>query len=289
MKKIWEQFISLNSDKNFNGDILLSAKNYFNDDYIQKEDYMIDFINSNNNEIEKLLNVDIFPLPIPSDREGYYGNNHFSYWLSGLMDLMQINSWMNKNNIIYNSVLDLGCASGRLLRHFFNYQNIKTIGCDINRIHIDWVSNFLPQEIVVFQNTSIPHIPLPDNSVDLITAFSIFTHIESFDTTWLMEINRILSKNGIAWITVNNDRILKDMLPTWPLYNHIKNHNMFDKNDKILTDDRLIIRYDDKKSYSSYVFYKDSYILKSWGKILNIIDHFPAIPIFQEIYVMKKK
>ncbi len=65
--------------------------------------------------------------------------------------------------------------------------------CDINRRHVDWCNLHLPRSIRVFQNTSLPLIPLPEGAVDLVSAFSVFSHIEAFDTTWLMEIRRVLA------------------------------------------------------------------------------------------------
>ena len=45
----------------------------------------------------------------------------------------------------------------------------------------------------VFQNHSIPTLPLPDASIDLITAFSVFTHMEGMETAWLMECHCVFS------------------------------------------------------------------------------------------------
>jgi hypothetical protein len=51
----------------------------------------------------------------------------------------------------------------------------------------------------------------------MISAYSVFTHIEAMETTWLMELRRVLRKGGIAWITVHTEGTLADMTPDWPL------------------------------------------------------------------------
>jgi len=95
------------------------------------------------------------------------------------------------------SYLDFGCATGRVIRHFGAAEpQIKTYGCDINRMHVDWCAKYLPENITVFQNHSIPTLSLPDNSIDMVSAFSVFTHIEAFETSWLMELRRILRPGG---------------------------------------------------------------------------------------------
>src|SRR5262249_35950762 len=159
--------------------------------------------------------------------------------------------------------LDFGCASGRILRHmFYQAQTPEIWGCDINRRHVEWVSAHLPGEIRVFQNTSLPHLPLPDSSVDVITAFSVFTHIESFDTAWLMELRRILKPNGIAWLTVHADRTWREMTPDWPIYNALVHHKDYAElaKHRDLPAERIVFRWHGDRSYSANVFYREEYL-----------------------------
>ena len=207
---IWEDFIALNSNIEPNFLLLKNASNYYEGDS-RKEDWRgLDIADA-------LLN-DIFPLPTTEDREGYYGANHFSYWASGLFDARHLVSVANKYGLTARNYLDFGCASGRVIRHMaLENPSLSVMGCDINRLHVEWCNANLPSNCVVFQNHSIPTLPLGDNSIDLISAYSVFTHIEALETAWLMELRRVLRPGGIAWITVHTEHTLIDMNENWPL------------------------------------------------------------------------
>lgn len=48
----------------------------------------------------------------------------------------------------------------------------------------------------------LPNYPVEDNYFDLVTAFSVFTHIDVFETAFVAEIRRILKPGGLACLTV---------------------------------------------------------------------------------------
>ncbi len=239
--------------------------------------------------LEQALAGDTAPLPTTAQREGYYGSNHFNYWASGLRDYCQLLEWLEANNTERGTLLDLGCATGRLIRHA-HIGFGEVIGCDINRAHVDWVMQYLPRAIAAFQNTSIPTLPLSDASVDVVTAFSVFTHIECFDTTWLMELRRILRPGGVAWLTIHGDRTWRDISPSWPLYASLIAHPDYSRHraGADLPQERLVFRWHGERSYSAQVFYRETYIRRVWGRILAVRDMFPALPFFQDIVVLQK-
>ena len=167
----------------------------------------------------------------------------------------------------------------------------RVIGCDINRLHVDWVARNLPREIEIFQNTSIPYLPLPDESLDVVTAFSVFTHIETFDTAWLMEIKRVLRPGGIAWLTVHSDRTWREITPDWPLYGALKTHPEYIQlkgQDKI-PQERTVFRWISDASYSANVFYTEEYLHRIWDRIMPMRDMFPGLPHFQDVVVLQKE
>jgi SAM-dependent methyltransferase len=211
---VWEDFISLNSTADYAaGKTHEPVKSY-----VEQADGSVVW-DASRLPVEVAVSRDTAPLPLTEHREGYYGPNHYNYWASGLRDWFQILEWCEANDHKINSVLDMGCASGRLLRHLHYQSDVRdVIGCDINRAHVDWVGRHLPREVRVFQNSSIPTLPLPDASLDIVTAFSVMTHIETFDSTWLMELCRVLRPGGIAWLTFHGDRTWRELEPSWPLY-----------------------------------------------------------------------
>lgn len=283
---VWEDLIALNSTVELKTELLGPVSDYLNlrDNSVCWDETKVQLFDA--------VQKDRAPLPMEKDREGYYGANHFNYWASGLRDWLQISEWLEKHQIKVTSALDIGCASGRLIRHLQAQTDMEVVvGCDINRLHVDWVSQYLPESIMVFQNSSLPTLPLPDNSLDLITAFSVFTHVESFDTTWLMELRRLLRPGGIAWLTVHSDRTWHEMEITWPLYQALKNNSEFKMIRSLpeLPQDRTIIRWHKDRSYSANIFYRESYLRQVWGRILNFEDIFAGLPNYQDIVVLCKR
>jgi len=55
---------------------------------------------------------------------------------------------------------------------------------------------------------------LPDNMYDLIYAVSVFTHIDNSRDYWLAEIHRMLTPQGKAFITYNDETIFKEEVGT---------------------------------------------------------------------------
>lgn len=285
-KEVWEDLISLNAFGDYRFETLDEAAAYRSDDRSG-----IDWSDECGN-LEEALPLDRSPLPTTTDREGYFGPNHFSYWASGLRDRNNLMSCARRLGVDVRSYLDFGCATGRVIRHFASAEpQIRTHGCDINRMHIDWCAKNLPANISLFQNHSIPTLPLPDDSIDLVSAFSVFTHIEAFETSWLMELRRILKPGGIAWLTVHSEKTFEEVEEGWPLYVALKNHPEFKRyrSNRVMDRDRLVFRWKSDRSYSSNVFYTSDYLERTWGRIMGIAETHRRLPVFQDVVVLQKE
>jgi SAM-dependent methyltransferase len=148
---------------------------------------------------------DPYPIPAEKDREGYCVQDDARYWYLGLSDFLKIQYIAKKYNVTIDKYFDFGCASGRVLRHFLCQSKTSEIwGSDINSNHINWINQFLPKIKAIFNHT-IPSLPLEDNYFDVVSAFSVFTHIDTFEIAWLSELRRILKPNGIAYITYHDE------------------------------------------------------------------------------------
>lgn len=283
MDRHWENNISINSliDRSFS--VLPSAAMLVADENVRDRLSPL--------EIDAALR-DTYPLPETSDREGYFGQDHIQYWLSGYKDAESLLDAAKKHNVNVSRYMDLGCSSGRVLRHFgIQRPDISTIGCDINRLHVTWCNSYLPTSCSVFQNHSIPTIPIQDSYLDLVSAFSVFTHIEAFETTWLMELCRVLRSGGLAWLTFHTELTLKAMDEEWPLFSPVMTHpdaNKLLNDDREFSGDRLVLRWHAEQSYSSNVFYKRSYLEKMISSIFEIVDYRHQFPQYQDVYVLRK-
>jgi SAM-dependent methyltransferase len=94
-------------------------------------------------------------------------------------------------------VLDFGCGSGKLLRHFLKEaKECEFIGCDIDEPSINWLQEHFTPPLTVFTCGEEPGLPLPDEHIDLALAMSVFTHLTEHWAGWLLEIHRVLRPGG---------------------------------------------------------------------------------------------
>jgi len=282
---IWEDYICLNSGAEKRFTVLGPAASHRDADSRLTWWAGLDYAEA--------LARDTDPLPETADREGYFGANHFSYWASGLRDARMLMDTALSLGVQPRAYLDLGCASGRVTRHTAReYPRMQTFGCDINRLHVEWCNAYLPPVVVTFQNHSVPSLPLESNSVDIVSAYSVFTHIEAMETAWLMELRRILRPGGIAWITLHTEGTLQDMTPEWPLWAPVMTHpegaRLFDAGRRGFPGDRLVLRWLADRSYSSQVFYKEAYVRAAWGRLLEIADFRRCHPEYQDVLILRK-
>lgn len=282
--RIWEDLITLNSAGEPRFELLSPAATHLETDRRRESWADLDYAEA--------LARDTAPLPAIADREGYYGEDHFSYWASGLQDMRLMIGTAKAHGVEARSWLDLGCASGRVLRHVLHeHPEIRAIGCDINRWHAEWCSIHLPGNGVFFQSSSVPALPLEDNSVDLVSAYSVFTHIEALETAWLMELRRVLRPGGLAWITVHTEFTLQDMTPDWPLWDPVMKHpeaaTRLDEA-RAFVGNRLVLRWLNNRSYASNVFYRLDYLKAHWGRVLEVAEVRRRHPSFQDVLILRK-
>jgi SAM-dependent methyltransferase len=95
-------------------------------------------------------------------------------------------------------VLDFGCGAGKLLRHLLGEARTATFyGCDIDEPSIDWLRAHMSPPINAFVNAPSPPLPLEEASLDLVLAMSVFTHLTTEWSAWLVELHRVLKPDGL--------------------------------------------------------------------------------------------
>ncbi len=247
--------------------------------------------------IADFVSKDTWPIPTAEDREGYSVGFDEAYWLSGLEDYLKIMEIAKQNEIAPKSVMDFGCATGRVVRHFAAHSDIPEIwGTDINQRHVRWLYEHLPMSVKPVFNHCIPTLPIPDSSVDIITAFSVFTHIDTFETHWLAELSRIMSDGGMCYLTVHNEA-------TWKvLHKEIDNekNRLIQSIAKIdpdfknqlaqpMPEGRKIYRFTQSGPYRAQVFHSNSYLRNVWGRFFDIEAIMPCHHVRQTVVVLRKK
>ena len=123
--------------------------------------------------------------------------------VSRMLDVLQQSS---NSPVPLRYVLDLGCASGRMLRFVPRDNAAEHWGLDINANQIAWCQEHLSPPMLFAVITTAPHLPFEDHYFDLVYCGSVFTHIAELADAWLLELRRVLRPGGYAFITIHSRR-----------------------------------------------------------------------------------
>lgn len=173
-------------------------------------------------ELAKPLSERIPPTPL----RHYYGYKDGRwqddlYISTGLNDTRAMRAILADDGftIIGERIMDFGCASGRLLRHFEKEaMEAEAWGVDLHSPGIHWAQAHLSPPFHFFTNSTNPHLPFNDNYFGLIFAGSVWTHIGELDDAWLLEMRRILRPGGRIYITISDQNTLEEIKRTNPTH-----------------------------------------------------------------------
>ena len=242
----------------------------------------------------KAIQTDRLPPLIPSDefRFSYALGDESKYLAWGAYDHKLILDTITKAGIMKNnlSILDFGCSSGRVLRHFepqIRENSWRAIGCDIQARAIEsmradnWSDGF-----EFFTSTTLPHLPLEDNSIDVIYSFSVFTHTKYLWDAWLFELKRVLKPGGLMMHTVH----LED---AWMFYNKNRNETWVQNSQVPEVYDTPEMNVDflfDGDASVSQVFWKEEVLRNYWSRYFTSIEIFPPSKefSFQNRVILRK-
>jgi ubiquinone/menaquinone biosynthesis C-methylase UbiE len=213
------------------------------------------------------------PVPAPDDRMGYSPNDAEEYLRWGRDDKnlvkTQIDKHLNKTDDV--SILDFGCSSGRVLRHFYaeaKLRNWTLSGVDIQAKPIQWMREFLPSTFCVYTGSTMPILPFPDNNFDVIYGFSIFTHIKFHWDMWLLELKRVLKPGGLLIQTIHTENAWRFYYDhrdvSWVANNH--SATMLNARDMPYE----YFYYGDMSV--SQVFWKREVARAYWGRYFTVLD-----------------
>ena len=108
-------------------------------------------------------------------------------------------------------VLDFGCGSGKVMRHFLAEAEICELwGCDIDARSVDWINAELHPPLHAFTNGEVPPLDQPSKSFDLVWSVSVFTHLTDHWAGWLAELHRVLRPGGLAIVSFLGGAMYED-------------------------------------------------------------------------------
>lgn len=136
-----------------------------------------------------------------------------------------------------NRILEMGCATGRMLRHLKPFtESCEIWGIDIDAKYIYWCQQNLNPPFHFATTTTIPHLPFGDGYFNLIYTGSVFTHIDDLAEAWFLELSRLLSPSGRLYVTIcdsntvnlldtsakDNYVMARKIMSSYDLYNNFK-------------------------------------------------------------------
>ncbi len=168
-------------------------------------------------------------------------------------------------------VLDFGCGAGRVLRQFVReHRDADLWGCDVHEPSIAWLQAHLSPPLHVFVNDTAPPLPLETDSVDLVYALSVWTHLADDWSDWLLELHRILGPTGVAVITTLGE-------PMWE--QHLGKPFFQDQLRRPWDDERVglfVTNYGMPQDDIGPVVYQSEWWTREhWGRAFEILDFAP--------------
>jgi SAM-dependent methyltransferase len=177
------------------------------------------------------------------------------------------------------SVLEIGCGSARLIRHFRCMDGARVVGTDADPKAIEWCRRNIPgMEFHV--NKLSPPLPFDANSFDLAFAASVFTHIPlTVQQAWIEEMCRVIRPSGFFICTIEG----------W--FN--QRRQLSPENRAQLRADRqlMLLPNDINSSLSTKaldswdVFQLRDQVIGAFGSAFEILDYRPGV---QDVLILRK-
>ena len=173
-------------------------------------------------------------------------------------------------------ILDFGCGSGRVLRHFADVaERSEFWGCDISRDCIAWMKKYFQPPFHFLLNSENPPLPFKSDYFDCIYACSVFSHLPDSWEGWLEEIRRILKPEGIALIS----------------YMSRTAHEYF-LGETLQEEDSVIEVTSENQRWEHggpYVYHTYQWIIENWSPILHLDAIFrEGLDGFQSVALLRK-
>jgi len=145
----------------------------------------------------------VLPIP-PPDLAARIGGTYEQYRVIGaghreILEELLPEDW----SFVGKTVLDFGCGTGRTLAAFAEKTGETEFwGCDIHEPSIEWAQQHLSPPFRFFACNETPPLDQPGVRFDLVYGMSVFTHITSQWSAWLVELHRVMRPGGVAIVSV---------------------------------------------------------------------------------------
>lgn len=185
-----------------------------------------------------------------------------------------------------NFVLDWGCGPGRVAMHVLEDSRPKRfLGLDIVDATVDWAKSTLDGDFQTCQTE--PPLDIASDSVDVIYAYSVLTHIpETLFEKWLEEISRVMVPGGYFLATVLCETAMAVTMSQWDEGNirYVIQRGVFDG----IANDGLEHVGFSGEYYRNIYFTKTALegIVSKHFEIVEIVENFH---FYQDLLVLRKR
>lgn len=160
-----------------------------------------------------------------------------------------------------SDVLDMGCGCGRVLRHMCESQGPRFYGTDYNPAGVSWVRDHFPF-VDARVNTLEPPLSYPDETLDVIYAVSVLTHLPlGLQRPWMEEFRRVLRPGGALVITLCGTGMLSRLIQ--------EERNRFNAGELVVVDEA----YAGTNMCTAY--HPDAYVHGEWSNGFTVFERTP--------------
>jgi ubiquinone/menaquinone biosynthesis C-methylase UbiE len=173
-----------------------------------------------------------------------------------------------------------------MIRHLQSHAaRAEMWGLDISAPHINWLKTHLSPPFYFAVNTTIPHLPFPDDYFGLVYCGSLFTHIDDLAETWFLEIRRTLLPGGLLYCTLHDEHTVAvlDKGPYHPLARVVRMAVLANGSES--PPDILITGRDS----DSNMFYHSRYLKPLLSRLFEIKAVAPSAYGYQSAWVLRKR
>lgn len=138
---------------------------------------------------------------------------------------------------------------------------------------------------------------MPDGGCDLVSAYSVFTHIDLFEEGWLLELLRVTRPGGLLLLTFLGDRLWQSLVPGHHVYESALQNSLSTSDVEVtpelfsrpMPQGRVVFRQRDESVSTALVFHREDYLRSRWGLLAEICEIIPGGHYYQDIIVLRKR
>jgi SAM-dependent methyltransferase len=223
-------------------------------------------------------------IPLPSSQLMCYvqGSDDVAGFLKGgMLAATSMRDILARNGIDFHSfhaILDFGCGSGRVMRHFRDLGPHRLYGTDYNPPLIDWCRRHF--DFAEFRVNAIDsRLDFEDEKFDFIYALSVFTHLsENLQAFWMAELTRVLRRGGYLFMTTHGEYFFKDLLSE-------------EDRRRVARGEVVVTTVQRAGENACGAYHPKSYVVNKLARHLRLVEHVPEGALGnanQDVYLFQK-